>query len=295
MKLIPFTFFKSAGPNDFVAFTRAGRERKTGRGLAGFLLPGTSVVVVPLGVKTVNFAVSERTKDNQLVEVTGELVVVNTADMRKYFDFSVEPENGMYRNDPTVAIEDQVRIAVRTPIRAMLASMTVEAVGAEVGKISETLNAAVADENSDLMQRLKRYAIKVESVSVKSAEPADEDLSEALGAREREEMLTAMDDAIADRRRRAAEKDRDIRKYEEETALKLAEDQAERVAQEGRNKVATAEAEAAAAAKLLEPYGEVDPGKMLALSLMEAAKRGLRSVSIDPGLLAAIKGAAREE
>lgn len=291
----PIRYFAYAGPNDFVAFTRSGEEWKSGMGLAGLMWPGTSVVVVPLGVKTVNFAVSERSKDNQLVEVSGEMVVVNTATMRQYFDFSVYPENGQYRKDPTSQIEDQVRIAVRAPLRAMLAGMEVKEISAQLGRIGTALEAEVGNPESELMQRLSRYAIKVESVSVKSAEPADEDLAEALSAKEREALLTAADDAVALRRLAASMKDREVRTYEEETALALATEQAKRVEQEGANAIARAEAEATAAQRLLEPYAGKDPGTMLALAIMEAAKKGLRSVSIDPGLLAAVRGAAREE
>gem|GEM_PF-2664841 len=295
MKHMPFTFFRYAGPNDFVAFTRAGRERKSGMGLAGLLALGTSVVVVPLGVKTVNFAVTERSMDGQLVDISGELVVVNTAEMREFFDFSVYPHNGQYRNDPTVQIEDQVRIAVRAPIRATVARLSVEDIGRKMSDVADALRAEVANDESELMQHLNRYAIRVESVSVKSALPYDEDLAEALGAEERESLLAAADDAVADRRLQAAHKDREVRTYEEETALTLVQEQAQRVEQEGKNKIAQADAESQATTKLLEPYGDKEPGAMLALAILEASKRGVRSMSIDPGLLAAVRGAASRE
>ncbi len=295
MKLIPFSYFTYAGPNDFVVFSRAGREKSSGRGLAGFLLLGTSVVVVPLGVKIVNWSVVERSQDGQRIRVSGEMVVVNTEAMLEYFDFSVYPDNGIYRNDPTAQVEDQVRIAVRAPIRAQLAGMTVADISSNLANISSALDRELAAEDSELMKHLKQHAIKVQSISVQFAEPEDEDLSEALGATEREALLAAMDDAVADRRLRAAEKDREVRKYEEETTLELVKDEAERIQQEGENVLARAKADADAMVEQLKPFADMDASALLAHALMKAADRGLRSVSIDPGLMAAIKGAAKED
>lgn len=288
-------YFNNAGPNDYVVFTRGGKEIAQGNGLAGFLLPSTSIVVVPLGVKTVNFLVTERSKDGQMIAVSGEMVVVNTAEMRKHFDFSVFPQNGNFRKDPTAQIEDQVRIAVRNPIREKLAVMDVSEVGAGAAVIDQMLVAEVLDADSNLMKHLAKYAISVQSVSVKSAVPEDDELAEAIGAEKREEYLEAQDDAVANRRLNAAEKDREIREYEEATALELVKKKAKRVEKEGKNKIAEAEAEAKATEKKLNPFAQMDPGAVLAHALMLAAEKGLRSVSIDPGLLAAIKGAVKED
>ena len=247
MKLVGFTYFNFAGPNDFVALVRGGSEVATGKGLAGFLRPSTSVAVVPLGVKVVNFQVTERSQDGQQVTVVGELAVSYVPEMREKFDFSVFRENGQYRNDPTAEIEDQVRIAVRNPLRVTLATMTLDQLATNgVAQLEEVLSTEVADKSSQLMRRLQANEIAVQSASVQSALPSDNKVAAAFGAEQREDLLAKQDKAVADRRQKAAESDRSIREFEEATALKLVKKQAQRVDEEGKNVVKRAEAEATA-------------------------------------------------
>jgi regulator of protease activity HflC (stomatin/prohibitin superfamily) len=287
MKL-PFIYFDHAGPNDFVAFTRGGKERRSGNGLAGWLMPGTSAVIVPLGVKTVSFNVREQTADKQMVRVSGDLVVVNTPSMREHFDFSVFPRSGEYRNDPSAQVEDQVRIAVIGPIRALLATMSIADVSARLADIEQMLANQVSDTASPLMQRLSRYAITVHSISVKSAVPEDRELQDAQGAKEKQDRLSEADAALAARRKRAAEDERAIRLYNEETSRSLVQEQAKRIKAEGENKLTAARTDAEAATILMDPYRGKSGAEILALSLMKAAEKGLDRVSIDPSLLAAM-------
>jgi len=292
MKLVGFTYFNFAGPNDFVALVRGGSEVATGKGLAGFLRPSTSVAVVPLGVKVVNFQVTERSQDGQQVTVVGELAVSYVPEMREKFDFSVFRENGQYRNDPTAEIEDQVRIAVRNPLRVTLATMTLDQLATNgVAQLEEVLSTEVADKSSQLMRRLQANEIAVQSASVQSALPSDNKVAAAFGAEQREDLLAKQDKAVADRRQKAAESDRSIREFEEATALKLVKKQAQRVDEEGKNVVKRAEAEATAEAARLAVFEGMEPGAVLAQAVWKAAGSGIDRLSIDPALLAAIRSA----
>lgn len=293
MNIFGLRYFNFAGSNDHVTFSRKGIEIANGKGLAGLLRPSTTVSVVPLGVKTVTFQVVERSKDKQSIVVVGELVVENIPEMRETFDFSVYPQNGQFRNDPTSQIEDQVRIAVRRPIRSIISTLTVDEIVKEgAKKLEEMLFAAIDDAGSELMKKLKANHIAVQSGSIKSAAPADRELSGAIGADEREAVLRAQDDAVANRRMGAAEKDREIRTYEEETALTLETDRSKRIAKEGENRVAMATSEAQAIEKRLEPFANMEPGAVLAHAVMQAAEQGINRISLDPALLAAVRGAA---
>ncbi len=290
MLILGYKYFNFAGQNDFVVFSRNGVEKKAGKGLAGLIGPGTSVSIVPLGVQTVSFQVTEYSQDKQQVLVQGELVVDYVPEMRENFDFSVFPVNGNYRNDPTAQIEDQVRIAVRGPIRTLLAEAEVASLTATGAvQIEETLAEAVADASSDLMQRLAKNNIAVQSASVKVVMPAERGLAGAIGASEREALLAQQDDAVADRRMNAAESDRDIRTFEEQTALSLVEEQAKRVAKEGENLIAQAGSEAEANEKRLAIYKDMPSGDVLALAILKAAEEGVGNLSIDPSLLAAVR------
>jgi len=294
MKLFGLQYFNFAGANDFVTFTRGGVEVDSGNGLAGLLRPSTTVSVVQLGVRAVSFRVAERSKDGQIISVSGELVVEYAKEMRDKFDFSVYRDNGKYRNDPTSQIEDQVRIAVRQPLRSKLAEMDLDALAKDGVKIlNDTLAAAVAKADSDLMKLLGQNKISVQQASVKQALPEDSEVAEAFGAKEREELLASQDKAIADRRKAAAESDRDIRTYEEETAKELVEKQAERIEAEGQNAIKRAEAAAQAEEKRLAVYAGKSAEELLSLSLLAAAENGIDSLSIDPALLSAVRSAAK--
>ncbi len=290
MKLAGFTYFNFAGPNDFVALVRGGVEVATGKGLAGLLRPSTSVAVVPLGVKIVNFQVTERSKDKQQITVAGELAVNYVSEMREKFDFSVFRENGQYRNDPTSEIEDQVRIAVRGPLREALAEMDLDQLSGDgASTLEKVLVAQVANTDSVFMQHLQANFIAVQSAAVKSALPADGKVAAAFGASEREVLLAAQDKAVADRRKAAAESDRSIREYEEETALELVKKQADRVEQEGANRIKKAEAEAKSEAVRLAVFKGMDSSAILAQAIMKAAENGIEHISLDPALLAAVR------
>jgi regulator of protease activity HflC (stomatin/prohibitin superfamily) len=292
MKLAGFTYFNFAGPNDFVALVRGGVEVAVGKGLAGWLRPSTSVAVVPLGVKVVNFQVTERSQDGQQITVAGELAVSYVPAMREKFDFSVFRENGQYRKDPTAEIEDQVRIAVRNPLRVALATMTLEQLAAGgVAELEEVLSAEVSDKTSELMRRLQANEIAVQSASVQSALPSDNKVAAAFGAEQREALLAKQDKAVADRRQKAAENDRSIREYEEATTLELVKKQALRVDQEGKNVVERAKAEALAEAAKLAVFAGMEPGAVLAQAVLKAAGSGIDRLSLDPSLLAAIRSA----
>jgi len=295
MNIAGICYFNFAGANDFVSLTRGGKEVASGKGLAGLMRPSTAIAVVPLGVKTVAFQVTERSKDAQQISVVGELVVNYVPEMREHFDFSVYRENGQFRNDPTAQIEDQIKIAVRGPIRAAMAEMSLDEIasGGAV-KIESLLCAEVAQVDSLLMKRLIENKIAVQSAAIKSALPADRDVAGAFGAKQREALLAEQDAAVADRRKQAAESDRDIRAYEEETELELATERAKRVTKEGENLVLTAKAEADAIAKRLQPFADMKPGDVLAHALMKAADTGISRLSVDPSLLAAVRGASEE-
>jgi hypothetical protein len=124
--------------------------------------------------------------------------------------------------------------------------------------------------------------------------PANAKLKEALEAQEREKMLSAADKALHDRRQENAERERALKLYETETALKVEEENARLVEQQAKNKETHAKGDAAATRIQLGPFSEMTPGLVLSHAMMEMARSGhVATVHFTPDVVSAIQAAAR--
>lgn len=277
--------FRSAGATGHVFFLKSGRVRNKGLAYSGFIGPKTIVAVVPTTPQILDFAIDAQTKDKQAVVVQGSItarLVPETAVSK--FDFTVDARNGGYLSPWQQVLQATV---IERVLRAVLNCAKVLDVETATHSQKEVEDAVTQALGADAFSS---HGIVVESCSVPKIEPSDEDVGEAIGAQERQTMLTEADRALHERRLKASQNDRAIKEYEAGTKLELEKKQGVLLDEQAKNKEKEATADAKATEIRLEPLVKVDAGKLLGAALMEGFKTGrVGSIVVAPELLGALQ------
>lgn len=263
--------FRSAGATGHVFTLSRGRSRDRGVGWSGWIGPATTVAVVPTVTQVINFSAEAYTSDNQSVLVSGAVQIrFAPAIAKEAFDFAVDPRNGGYQSEWETLLQESIAKTVLNPIRLNAAKCRItEAVTAQVS-FETAVDEAIAGATNSLAVR----GVKVEGCSVSLVRPTDLKVGGAIGATEREALLSQADNALHNRQLKAAQNNREVRTYDAETALALENERAKLVASQNENLIATAEAEAKATDVRLKPLANIPPPQLLAEALMRAAENG---------------------
>ena len=210
MKLnLGFNLFSKAGATGHVFLLGSGIARDKGLAYSGFLLPWTTVAVVPTVPQIMNFAIEALTKDNQKVVVRGSLTATlnPTATVSK-FDFTVTKETGAYTSQWQQVMQSLVIERILRAVLGKIKDLDVkEAVSSQQ---------IIEDEVIKLVggNALAAHGINVTSCSVPKIDPVDEEIRDAIGATEREAMLTTADKARHTRQMTASQNERDLGEFE---------------------------------------------------------------------------------
>ncbi len=287
--LFGFGLFTRAGATGHVFLVKNGKRVDKGLAYSGIVGPGTTIAVVPTTQQLIAFSVDALTKDKQTVSVNGNVKVTLSPDAAvSTFDFTVEPEAGSYRARWETNLQALVMERVLGPIREKVKIYKLDEVVTAHAAIEEAIVAEIGTGEAALEQK----GVTIDSCSVPDIAPEDEQLSEALGASERETMLTEADAATHERQMKASKNARAVKTYDSQTAFALEQERGKLVDEQGKNKLAEAKVEADATAARLEPLNDVDPSKVFVAALFEAAKTGrLGTINLTSDLYAAIAGA----
>lgn len=285
------TLFRRAGATGHVFLLKNGKSKSYGLAWSGLILPSTTVAVVPTTARMINFSIDARTSDKQSVTITGNLKV--TLDAEKSagkFDFTVDPKNGSYLSRWEQDLQAIVLERVLGPVRGKVVTQRIDEIVLAHADIETAVTTALEGNVNSLSTR----GIIVESCSIDRIEAEDEKVMNSIGATEREAMLSAADRATHDRRIQQSTNERAVQTYEAQTKLELEKERANLIAKQSKNKKLEAVAEAEATKIRLAPMSDVEPGKLLAASIMELAKSGrIGNLTITPEIFAAVSGAAR--
>lgn len=278
-------FFRGAGATGNVFFLSGGKATNKGLAYSGFVWPWETVAVIPTTAQVLDFEVDARTADKQSATVTGNIKVTfdPTVAISK-FDFTVN-KDGSYLCQWEEALRAFVVEQVFAPIREKAKSL-----GVEVAIQSHSdFEQAVTESMANVSNPLADLGIKFESCSIAKVECDDDEVEEAIGSKERQEMLVGSDRAMHERRLKGVQNDRAIKKFEAGTKLALEKEQSAILDEQAKNKEKEAKADAKATEIRLAPLKEVDSGKLLGAAIMEAAKTGrMGSLSITSEFLAAV-------
>ncbi len=285
--LFGFGLFNRAGATGHVFYVANGKRRDKGLAYSSIVGPGTTVAVVPTIQQVLSFSLDVLTNDKQSVSVTGDVKVTLVPEVAvAAFDFSVNSKDGSYREGWQSNLQSLVTERVLGPIRAKAKTLKLEDIVSAHADMESAITNAIGSGESALLEK----GVRIDSCSVPNILPDEEDLSEALGASEREAMLTEADAATHERQMKASANARAVKAYEAATALTLEKDRAKLVDQQGKNKLAEAKSDAEALAERMKPLNETDPGKVLAAAIYELGKSGrVGSINLSPELLDSIR------
>ena len=262
----------------YVMHYRNGKLRRQGAGLSFYYFAPTSVIVqVPLSSVDVPFVFTEVSADFQDVTVQGTITyrVADPMQLASLLDYSVDRRGRYISDDPARLGERLVQVA-RTGARAFIQGLRLRHVLQESPALAVSVGQTLA--TSPTVTQLGVEVLEVGVVSIK----ADPEMSRALQAEAREQLLKEADQAIYARRNTAVELERTIRENELQTSIAVAqkerqvretEMQAEIAVEEQRSTLVEtrvsnhrkeAEAQGAALRAILDPIREVDWRTLLA-------------------------------
>lgn len=262
----------------YVMQLRNGRLVRQGAGLSFFYFAPPAVLVqVPVSSVDVPFVFTEVSADFQDVTVQGTITyrVVDPVRLSGLLDYTVDGRGRYVSDDPNKLGERLVQVA-RTGSRAFIQGLRLKQLLQESAALALAIDQALR--NSPTVTQLGVEVLEVNVISIK----ADPEMSKALQAEAREQLLKEADTAIYSRRNASVEQERTIRENEFRTEIVVAqkqrevretEMQAEIAVEEQRsalvetrvtNQRKEAEAHGAALAAVLAPMRDVDWRTLLA-------------------------------
>lgn len=220
--MLGFCYLKTPATT-YVLQYKAGSVMRQGAGLSFWYFAPTSVISqVPIGSVDVPFAFTEVSSDFQDVTVQGNLTyrVNQPADLAGLLDYSVNARGRYVSDDPSKLSERLVQTSQRGA-RAFMQGHKLRQVlmasDALVTAITEALTASAT---------VTQLGVEVLEVAISSLK-AEPEMSKALQAEAREQLLKEADEAIYARRNTAVELERTIRENELQTEIAVAEKERE--------------------------------------------------------------------
>jgi SPFH domain / Band 7 family len=300
-------------PTTHVMQFKRGQVVRQGAGLSFFYFAPNSVLVqVPLASVDVPFVFNEVTADFQDATIQGELTyrVNDAARLTAVLDYSVD-RHGRYQSDDVLKLSDRLIHAAQILARSFTQRNKLR----ELLVASDPLIAAVLD-GLRTAPAVAMLGVEVLGLSVLSIKASPE-MSKALQAEAREQLLKQADEAIYARRNSAVELERTIKENELNTEIAVEqkkrtvretqmaaeiaveEQRASLVDQRVANERKEADARAHALAATLEPLktidwrtlmaasGGNDTGLMIATAFRELAENASRigELNVSPDLL----------
>ncbi len=194
---------------------KKGKLVQEGAGLSFFCFGPTSLIVyVPVGSVDVPFVFNEATADFQDATIQGELTyrIRDPKRIASLLDYSVDA-NGRYRADDPDKLNDRLvhaaQILARSFTQRHALSHVLISSDAMVVEILEKLRPSEA---------IAMLGVEILGLSVLSIKPTPE-MSKALQAHAREDLLRKADEAVYARRNAAVELERQIKENELNTEI----------------------------------------------------------------------------
>jgi regulator of protease activity HflC (stomatin/prohibitin superfamily) len=263
----------------YVQHLKGGRVTQEGPGLSFFYFAPTSVIVqVPISSVDVPFAFSEVTSDFQEVTVQGNLTyrVNDPVKLAGLLDYSID-YGGRYQSDDPTKLGERLVHAAQTGARQFIHTQTLRESLVGSDALVQAMRAALAESAT-----LTQLGVGVLEVAITTID-ADPEMSKALQAEAREELLKEADEAMYARRntsvvlertirenelqteRVVAEREREIREAQMQADIAVEQQRAELVETRVANERKEAEARGETLRAVLEPVREIDWRTLLAM------------------------------
>jgi SPFH domain / Band 7 family len=278
LPLIPVFLFNQAGPNDYVF--KGGELAKQGLGLSTWVLPRTTVAVVPTTQLKKAFEYQLVSQDGQGFTVTGEIVFeIDPKIASKKLDFTVDPLSGQPKTDAIVEAGESTANILRPHFLKFAAARDIKALNNARHELEDQIQQVVGGLPASAT------GIKIIQVAVARSEPADARIAAALRASVAEQLLGEADAALAERQKKAEEYRREQLIQKAETDLQVEKERVKAIEARLENEQKEAKARAENATLELAPFKDMSPALVLANALR--TNPNIRTINIVPELLMA--------
>ncbi len=210
-----FRFIKFQ-PTDYVLQYKNGQLVREGVGLAFFYFTLTnSLVQIPVGSVDVPFIFAEVTADFQEITVQGEITyrIADPNKLAQLLNFTLSADGESYSSDDPQKLAQRLINHAQVLTRASLKLLPLR----DVLKNSDGLVNAL-QQNLQSSQGIQSLGIEVLDVSITAIKPTPE-MTRALEAEAREQILLLADEAVYSRRNAAVEQERIIKENELNTDI----------------------------------------------------------------------------
>lgn len=210
-------YLKTA-PTQFVLHYHNGRLKRSGPGLAFYYYkPASAIVVIPVGSADAPFIFNEMSADFQSVSVQGQLTyrIQDPELVAGLLDYSVDGTPEHYRSEDPQKLPQRLINLLQSLVRAEVHRMSMR----EALHASQHLSAMMMTQLSG-HPSLAALGVEILSVSIQAILPETE-MSRALQAEAREDLLRRADQAIYERRNAAVEQERRIKENELNTEIAI--------------------------------------------------------------------------
>lgn len=214
-----FQYIK-ATPNQFIMHYRGGKLRKSGAGLAFFYFrPSSSIVVVPIGSADVPFIFNEISADFQAITVQGQLTyrVQDPQRLASLLNYTVNSQQMLYSSEDPQKLPQRLINLLQVLIRAEVQKLPLKNAIHSTDEVATVVMSKLGQVNE-----LTTLGVEVLGLAIQAIRPVPE-MSRALEAEAREDLLRRADQAIYDRRNSAVEQERKIKENELSTEIAVEE------------------------------------------------------------------------
>ena len=307
-----FQYIK-ATPSQIIMHYRGGKLRRSGAGLAFFYFsPSSSIVIVPIGSADAPFIFNEISADFQAITIQGQLTyrVQEPQRLASLLNFTVMGSRMQYISEDSQKLPQRLINLLQVLIRAEVQKLPLKDAIHSTDEVATVVMSKLGQVNE-----LSALGVEVLGLAIQAIRPVPE-MSRALEAEAREELLRRADQAIYDRRNSAVEQERKIKenelnteiavedkkrqiretKVEADLAVEAKEQQVRKSKLEGQitleterkrlvaarpeNAKAEADVQAYAVDASLKPMRDLDPALLQALAVQNTDPRLMASLAL---------------
>ncbi len=207
-------------PTQYVLHYRGGKLRRSGGGLAFFYFsPSASIVVVPIGSADVPFIFNEISADFQAITVQGQLIyrVHDPKLVASLLNYTVVGAANQYVSEDPQKLPQRLINLLQVLVRAEVQKLPLKNAIHSTDAVATAVMSKLSQGNE-----LGNLGVEVLGLAIQAIKPVPE-MSRALEAEAREDMLRRADQAIYDRRNAAVEQERKIKENELNTEIAVEE------------------------------------------------------------------------
>ena len=272
--------YMKASPTTYVLQYRKGKVKREGPGLSFVFYAPTSVIAhVPLASTDVPFVFNEVTADFQDATIQGELTyrIVDARRIAGLLDYTVDA-SGRRRSDDPEKLNDRLIHAAQIHARAFTQRHSLRDVLLHSAELARDTLAGLKQDETVTMLGLDVLGLSV--IAIKGTP----EMSKALQAAAREELLRQADEAIYARRNTAVELERMIKENELKTQIVVEEKQRQVRETQMAAEIAVEQQRAALVDQRVDNEKKEADGRAHALrAALELAQTGVTVNAVCPG------------